>query len=180
VRERTGNRHPGTAPGNTYQGSDGTWLIASVPGDAIFARLANLVGHPEWIADPANRDPVARDANAALLEAGVAAWVAARPGAEAARQMSEAGVPANRVNTVADVVDDDLVRYRHSFTTHTDERLGQVMMAAPAPRLGRTPGSIRRSAPWPGRDSLAILSELGLEEDAVTRLRDEGVVSTPA
>ena len=31
----------------------------------------------------------------------------------------------------------------------------------PAPRLSRTPGSVRRNAPWPGQDTAAIVRELG-------------------
>ena len=45
------------------------------------------------------------------------------------------------------------------------------------PQLGGTPGSIRRAARWtPGADTNAVLGELGLGEEELARLRDDGVI----
>jgi formyl-CoA transferase len=176
VRGRTGNRHPGTAPGNSYQGADGGWLLISVPGDAIFARLARLIERPQWVDDPANRDAVSRDDAAAGLEAELGAWVAQRPAAEAVRLLAAAGVPASLVNTVADLVKEPQIVHRGSLVAVPDERLGEVLMAAPAPMLTRTPGAIRRAAPWPGQHSAEVLGQLGLDAAAIEQLRAEGVV----
>ena len=49
---------------------------------------------------------------------------------------------------------------------------------APAPRFSRTPGEIQRLPVKPGEDSEAILQELGLEEDTIRSLLDNGTVST--
>lgn len=47
---------------------------------------------------------------------------------------------------------------------------------APAPRLSRTPGAVRRPAPRPGEHTDEVLAELGRAADDVARLRERGVV----
>jgi alpha-methylacyl-CoA racemase len=52
-----------------------------------------------------------------------------------------------------------------------------VVQPAPAPRLSRTAGSIDRPAPRPGQHTDEVLAELGMDVDAITALRDAGVVA---
>lgn len=47
---------------------------------------------------------------------------------------------------------------------------------APAPRFSRTPGAVRSPAPYPGQHTVDILSESGLSDAEIARLRREGVV----
>jgi len=57
---------------------------------------------------------------------------------------------------------------------------GQALpMPAPAPRLSRTPGSVRRAAPRAGADGPGILAEVGFDEQDVARLMADGVVLLP-
>jgi crotonobetainyl-CoA:carnitine CoA-transferase CaiB-like acyl-CoA transferase len=45
------------------------------------------------------------------------------------------------------------------------------------PKLSGTPGAIRRGARWTvGADTDAVLGELGLGEEELARLRDDGVI----
>lgn len=48
---------------------------------------------------------------------------------------------------------------------------------APAPRFSRTPGAVRRPAPKHGADTDEVLAELGLDPQAVERLRASGAVA---
>jgi len=52
-----------------------------------------------------------------------------------------------------------------------------VTQPAPAPRFGRTPGSITRSPALPGTHTDEILSELGKTSASITKLRARGVVA---
>jgi alpha-methylacyl-CoA racemase len=52
-----------------------------------------------------------------------------------------------------------------------------VTQPAPAPRFSRTPGAIAGPPPAPGRDTDALLTELGVSADEAARLRDAGVVA---
>jgi alpha-methylacyl-CoA racemase len=48
---------------------------------------------------------------------------------------------------------------------------------APAPRLSRTPGAVRRGAPQFGEHTEEVLTELGLEADQIGALRSSGVIA---
>jgi len=49
-------------------------------------------------------------------------------------------------------------------------------MPSPAPRLSRTPGSVRSGAPVPGADTRVVLLEAGLDTAAIDELLARGVV----
>lgn len=51
--------------------------------------------------------------------------------------------------------------------------------AAPAPRLSRTPGSLRSGGPLAGEHAHQILEEIGIPKDEVDHLIQSGVVSAP-
>jgi alpha-methylacyl-CoA racemase len=52
-----------------------------------------------------------------------------------------------------------------------------IIQPAPAPRFSRTPGEVAWAPPVPGRDTEALLAELGTPAEEVARLRDAGVVA---
>ena len=54
-----------------------------------------------------------------------------------------------------------------------------AVQPAPAPRLSRTPASVRGSAPKPGEHTAAILAELGMADDELDRLTREGAIARP-
>jgi alpha-methylacyl-CoA racemase len=52
-----------------------------------------------------------------------------------------------------------------------------VIQPAPAPRFSRTPGTVAGGPPAPGRDTEALLAELGTSAEEVARLMGAGVVA---
>ena len=53
-------------------------------------------------------------------------------------------------------------------------------MPGVVPQLSGTPGAIRRPAPWQvGVDTVAVLQELGVEEERIAALRQRGAIVTP-
>ena len=52
VRHAVGNRTTYTAPSNMYQSQDGTYFSMVASSQAIFVRLCQALGRPEWLADP--------------------------------------------------------------------------------------------------------------------------------
>lgn len=53
---------------------------------------------------------------------------------------------------------------------------GVVRQPEPAARFSQTPASIRRPAPQLGEHSIEILDQLGMNQDAVERLIETGVL----
>jgi crotonobetainyl-CoA:carnitine CoA-transferase CaiB-like acyl-CoA transferase len=81
------------------------------------------------------------------------------------------------VNDVASIVADPHVIARGDVVVLDDDELGPVQMVAPAPRLSATPAEIRWVGPALGAHNDEVYAEwLGLDADAVTKLRDAGVI----
>jgi crotonobetainyl-CoA:carnitine CoA-transferase CaiB-like acyl-CoA transferase len=64
---RHGNAHPQIVPYRSFSASDADFVLAAGT-DRQFARLAELVGHPEWNTDPRYRTNAARVSNRESLE----------------------------------------------------------------------------------------------------------------
>jgi crotonobetainyl-CoA:carnitine CoA-transferase CaiB-like acyl-CoA transferase len=88
------------------------------------------------------------------------------------RLLNDAQVPASRVRTLADAVDDPQVAHRRSLT-RPDEGLAGMVAAFTADRDGP---SLTSPPPEMGRDTEKILRELGIESGQIAELRSRGVI----
>lgn len=70
-------------------------------------------------------------------------------------------------------------KHPHNLARNTYVSFGGAMQAAPAPRLSRTPGSLRRLPPEPGADGIEILREAGLSEGEINHLSVRGAFVPP-
>jgi formyl-CoA transferase len=156
VRERTGNILNGAAPSNTYRTQDGHWLAVGANGDAIFRRLCEAMGRPEMGADPRFASNQGRREHVQELDREIGAWIEQRPLDAAMQVLTEYGVPAGPVYSIADIANDPQYQSRDMLLRVADERVGSILMPGVVPRLSRTPGSVR----WSGRP-------LGADTDAV-------------
>ncbi|WGY01353.1 CoA transferase [Nocardioides sp. QY071] len=123
---RVGNRHPVSAPFDTYPTNDGLVAIA-VANDSVFARFCALVGHPEAANDPRFGDDSSRTAHRVDIEALATCWSTARTTAEAVAAAEEVGVPAAPIWDLAQALASEQATHR-GLVEHFDH-----------PILGRTP-----------------------------------------
>lgn len=176
VREPAGSALPGIAPSNAYRCSDGVVLIAG-NGDSIFRRLMQTIGRDDLGNDPGLADNAGRVARVEELDRAIEAWTVQRSVTEVLRQLGEAKVPAGRVYTAKDIVEDphyrarDMILEQRTRDGHTLEVPGIV------PKLLGTPGSVRSSAPGLGDDTDAVLQELKFSPQDIAALRERKVVA---
>jgi crotonobetainyl-CoA:carnitine CoA-transferase CaiB-like acyl-CoA transferase len=108
---RMGNQHPNLAPYAVVVVADGHAIIA--PGnDAQFARLAAVLGHPEWAGDARFLKNHDRLANRDVLMALINGCTATFRKADLLEKLEAAGVPVGAINTVPDVFADPQVLHR--------------------------------------------------------------------
>jgi formyl-CoA transferase len=179
VRGPSGTRLEGIAPSNIYRAADGSWVVIAANQDTLFRRLCEAIGRPELCADDRFATHVARGRNQDELDKLIGDWAADRQPHEIIDVLTEAGVVAGPINTVAEVVDDPQLRARGMLVEHYDERIGRnVLGPGIVPQLSATPGSVRNAGPaTPGQHNhevyVGLLGKTPAELDA---LRAEGVL----
>jgi crotonobetainyl-CoA:carnitine CoA-transferase CaiB-like acyl-CoA transferase len=174
VQTRSGSRLPFSSPRNVYETRDGAYFAVSASTPSAAETVMTLVGGESLLRDPRFATPEARGAAADELDEIVAAWVKERPADEVEREFERAGVAGARVLEIPDVFEDEQYRARRTLVEVPDGELGSVTMQAPVPRMSATPASIRHAGGPLGRDTDAVLSELGFSAEEIDRRRAEG------
>ncbi len=176
VREPAGSSLPGIAPSNAYRCSDGVVLVAG-NGDSIFKRLMHTIGRVNLGNDPALADNAGRVARVEELDRAIAEWTATRSVEEVLGLLGAARVPAGRVYTAKDIVDDPHYRARDMILKQQTRNGHELDVPGVVPKLMGTPGSIRSSAPNLGDDTDAVLGELDYTAQDIAVLRARKVVA---
>ncbi len=91
--------------------------------------------------------------------------------------LGQAKVPAGRVYTAKDIVEDPHYRARDMILSQTTRDGHTIEVPGVVPKLLGTPGQVRSAAPRLGEDTDAVLAELGLGQAAISRLREQKVVA---
>jgi crotonobetainyl-CoA:carnitine CoA-transferase CaiB-like acyl-CoA transferase len=166
---RRGNRASNAAPRNVYACCDGRFVALSASMQSTTERLFRLMGRADLIDDPRFRTNTDRLRNIEELDALIGAFMAARTRAEVLDLCDQARVTVAPLYDASDLVGDPYVIERECLITVEDAEMGRLPMHNVSPRLGKTPGAIRRPAPRVGQHNAEIFDELGL--DSATRAR---------
>ena len=175
TRERTGAILKGIAPSNVYPTLDGEVIVAANQ-DSLFVRLCEVMGRPELATDPRFADHKARGAAAEELDALISAWTRSQTSADLLALLHAAAVPAGLVFTPADMAVDPHFAARGALVEVDDPEVGPLLMPAPAPRLSRTPSTVRWAGPRLGQHTDEVLAEAGLTDPDIAALRSAGAI----
>jgi crotonobetainyl-CoA:carnitine CoA-transferase CaiB-like acyl-CoA transferase len=108
---RVGNRHPVSAPFDTYATSDGQVAIA-VANDAVFARFAELIERPELATDPEFMTDRARAERVPEVTAATLAWTLRHTTEDVLALARAVGVPAAPIWGLEEALASEQVRGR--------------------------------------------------------------------
>jgi crotonobetainyl-CoA:carnitine CoA-transferase CaiB-like acyl-CoA transferase len=172
---RYGNGHPNIVPYRTYIVADGELAVA-VGNDEQFARFAAVVGHPEWASDSRfarNRDRVE---HREVIDGLIQREMATRTRADWITALSEAGIPAGPINSVAEALRSEQTIARDMVTTVWHPEVDQLELLGIPFRFAATPASIRRPPPLLSEHTDEVLAELGMTAAEIDGLRAGGVI----
>jgi crotonobetainyl-CoA:carnitine CoA-transferase CaiB-like acyl-CoA transferase len=149
---RLGNRAENAAPRNAYLCSDGHWMVMSGSTQRMAERVLAAIGRPELARDPRFVDNAARIANVDALDELIGGFVAQRTLQQNLTHFGEHEVTVGPVLNVDELMQHPHVKEREVLVEVPDAELGSVVMHNVFPRLSRTPGRIRSTAPRIGQD----------------------------
>ncbi len=177
VRQRAGNKNPGVVPTGNFLAADGKWVVVAASTDRLWRRLAAAMGRPELGTDERFVSLEARLRNEKETYSVVEEWVATIPSHEVVSRLDAAMVPADRINSVADLFDDPHIAARKNIVRVPDPRMGELAISGVVPKFSLTPGRIAHLGPDLGEANQEIYGKLlGLSSEEIAQLAAEGVI----
>ncbi|EKU46656.1 MULTISPECIES: CaiB/BaiF CoA transferase family protein [Brevibacterium] len=146
-----GNAHPSLYPYQPMPTKQGQIIIA-IGNDAQFARLAEVLGHPEWAADDRFARAANRNENRSELEPLLVSALAERTNQEWFETLTAAGLPCAPINTIAQGVE---LAARLGLDPVADAGAGERVIPTVANpiRLSQTPPSYDLAPPTLGQST---------------------------
>jgi len=163
---------------SAYDASDGIFVM-QIGREHQFERLANTIGHPEWLEDErfATREGW-RDHAEGVVRPAVNAWAADKTKLEACQILADAGIVAGPSYEATDLLEDEHIQ-SHDMILRIPrpDGEGEVHVSGNPIKLSRS--KVKPVERWPtlGRDTDAILqTDLALGDADLEALRREGVI----
>jgi crotonobetainyl-CoA:carnitine CoA-transferase CaiB-like acyl-CoA transferase len=147
---RLGNNHPSIVPYGVYPAADGDFILAS-GNDRQFRAVTAVIDRADLGDDARFATNAARVEHRAELDPILRAAFVARPRADWVRALTDAGVPAGGINTVAEAIALATDLGLEPIDELDDEQGTFASIRSPL-RLSRTPPTVRRRPPSLGAD----------------------------
>jgi formyl-CoA transferase len=177
IRERTGAILPNVAPSNVYPTRDGRMLVIAANQDTVFGRLAEAMGQAGLVNDERYATHAARGKHQVELDELISEWTMNLTVAELTTLMDESGVPAGLIYRAPEMLEDSHFAAREAIVRVPHLEFGELAMQNVAPKLTRTPGSVRWAGPALGEHNEDVLKKLlGMSEDQMQSLHEAGVI----
>lgn len=179
IKQPTGGGIATAAPTNAYPSKDGSWILIAANSDKLFAKLADLMQMPELADAPRFSGNRARVANAAELDAIIAAWSRDFDPDTLIDMLNAADIPNSRAYNAQDCANDAQYRARGMVREVEDPGFGRTILhAGVVPHIAETPGQVRWAGPDIGAHTDEVLNGLlGFGADRIDTLRAEGAIA---
>jgi len=178
----SGNIVPGHAPAGLFAcAGDDEWCVVDVRDDADWAALQEVLGRPDWAADPALATTAGRVQRRAELDERLAAWTAERSPLEVAETLQAAGIPAGPMFRAFELRDNPHLLARDFFATLEQDGTEPLLVENAPFQSSHLPDPEMRSAPLRGEHTREICRQLlALDDEQIEELLAAGILEDRA
>jgi succinyl-CoA:(S)-malate CoA-transferase subunit A len=177
IREREGAGSFVAVPHGHFRTKDGKWVAIACTTDKMFERIATAMEHPELASSSLYGDQRKRLAARDEVNAIVIDWVGSQTRDEVMQKCLDEEVPIGKLNSIADIFEDEHFQARGNLTAISESGLGEVVVPSVVPTLSLTPGRISNLGPALGNATYEVLRELlGISAEEINRLRQQRIV----
>jgi crotonobetainyl-CoA:carnitine CoA-transferase CaiB-like acyl-CoA transferase len=162
------------SPRGVYRCKDGRWVAMSGSTDTMARRVLEAIGQSSLADDSRFATNAARLAHDAELDSMIAEAIAQLDLPACLALFRSKGVTVGPIHDSAQLLADEHVVSRECYIAvgETDP----IVMHNVTPRLSRTPGGIRRTAPALGEHTAELLKEAGVDDAAAEAMARTGAV----
>lgn len=167
--EPLGSAHRMFAPYQAIRCADG-YITLGAANDRLFQWTCELLGHPEWVQDPAYANDTLRVRNRAALVALIEAITVLQTRDYWLAQFDAAGIPCGPINNYAEAFADPQILSRHMVVDVEHPTLGHLRMPGAPVKMSETPPRADRRAPLLGEHTREVLREAGYSDEEIAAI----------
>ena len=173
---RRGNAHPSIVPYEVFKAAD-AYLTLGVANNGLWKQCCAALERPDLVTHERFDTEAKRVEHRAELVPLLNEIFGTRGVDEWLKRLEAVGVPAGRINTVAEVCESEHLKARGMIVTLPHPTAEQVTVLGVPIRLHATPGAADGPPPLLGQHTEEILrSVLGVKPAAIAKLRADGVL----
>ncbi len=173
---RSGEWHPNLAPYQPFDVSDGRVIVA-VGNNGQFAAFCGWLGLDELVADPRFAENPDRNKHRVELAGLLQAELRTKTKAETLEALPALGVPAAKINDMADAFDEPQAKHRGGRIDLPHSVAGTAPAIANPIHFSQSPVTYRNAPPTLSEHTDEILADvLDLSEDQIADLRASNIV----
>jgi len=176
VPARIGNRSNVAAPRGIYKTKDNKYVSLSASMQSMWEKLALTIGSSDLIKDPRFLTNSDRLNNQDDLDKPISKFIKKYNRDEVLNIFSKEGITVGPVLDISEITEHPYIHDREVLIDHYNEEYGNILMHQAFPRLSKTPGKIRNSAPSLGNDTDAVLRQIGISENHIQMLRKNKII----
>ena len=174
---RIGNRSNVAAPRGIYKTKDNKFVSLSASMQSMWEKLAITIGAQELINDPKFLTNSDRLSNQDDLDDVISNFIKKFDRDPLLKLFSEEGITVGPVLDISEIIEHPYVLDRKILIEHYNNNYGNILMHQAFPRLSKTPGKVKSSAPSIGENTNDILKEIGLTKSQIDKLRDNKIIN---
>ncbi|PDW02166.1 carnitine dehydratase [Candidatus Viridilinea mediisalina] len=177
IREREGSGSFVAVPHGHFRTSDDKWIAIACTTDKMFERLAEAMEHPELASTSLYGEQRKRLAARDEVNQLVIEWVGSLTRDEVLERCLAKEVPIGKLNSIADIFEDEHFQARGNLERIEEDGLGEVVVPGVIPRLSATPGRISNLGPQLSNATYEVMREmLDISADEIKRLRQQKII----
>ena len=177
VPPRMGNRSNVAAPRGIYKTKDNKFVSLSASMQSMWEKLAITIGAKELINDKRFITNSDRMNNQNDLDDVISQFIKRYNRDDLLEIFSREGITVGPVLDISEIIKHPYVIDREILINHTHAELGNILMHQAFPRLSKTPGRVKNSAPSVGENTNDILKEIGITPAQIEQLKKKNIIS---
>ena len=177
VPERIGNRSNVAAPRGIYKTKDNKYVSLSASMQSMWEKLALTIGSSDLIKDPRFLTNSDRLNNQDDLDKPISKFIKKYNREEVLNIFSKEGITVGPVLDISEIIEHPYIQDREVLIDHFNKEYGNILMHQAFPRLSKTPGKVRYSAPPLGGDTDNVLKEIGISDKKIQILRKNKIIN---
>ena len=177
IPPRMGNRSNVAAPRGIYKTKDNKFVSLSASMQSMWEKLAITIGAEELIKDPRFITNSDRLSNQDDLDDVISNFIKKFDRDPLLKVFSKEGITVGPVLDISEIIEHPYILDRNILIEHHNNEYGNILMHQAFPRLSKTPGKVKSSAPSIGENTNNILKEIGLTKSQIDKLRDNKIIN---